>query len=290
MALDAYERAARINGTSGRRHRVEHIEAPTRADIARFKPPRRDRLHPGPVREPGPEHVRGLRAHPRAGSGVAGHGLPLARRGGGRPGLRQRFARLLDGGPARHLLRGHAHDAGRHARRRLAAPGADPAEAALRHFTRDAAYASFEEGTKGTLAPGCSPTSSSSPTTSSPPARADPEDARPAHGHGRARHLPRGRLLGVRLHRQVDRRHRRLAGHRQGAVPGPGAPAAAPRAGRARRRPPGGGRGGVPRRGRGDAGRPHRRRRPPTSAAASSIGRSRPSARSTSSSTTPASA
>ena len=28
------------------------------------------------------------------------------------------------------------------------------AEAALRHFTRDAAYASFDEGTKGTLAPG----------------------------------------------------------------------------------------------------------------------------------------
>ncbi len=33
IALDAYERAARANGTSGRRHRVEHIEVPRRADI-----------------------------------------------------------------------------------------------------------------------------------------------------------------------------------------------------------------------------------------------------------------
>src|SRR5258707_17052 len=38
IALDAYERAARTDGTSGRRHRVDHIEVPTRADIARFAP------------------------------------------------------------------------------------------------------------------------------------------------------------------------------------------------------------------------------------------------------------
>jgi predicted amidohydrolase YtcJ len=37
-ALDAYEHAARVNGTSGRRHRVEHIEAPQMSDIARFRP------------------------------------------------------------------------------------------------------------------------------------------------------------------------------------------------------------------------------------------------------------
>ena len=36
--LDAYENAARVNGTSGRRHRVEHIEVPQAAEIARFKP------------------------------------------------------------------------------------------------------------------------------------------------------------------------------------------------------------------------------------------------------------
>jgi|CXWL01.1.fsa_nt_gi predicted amidohydrolase YtcJ len=36
--LDAFEHAARVNETSGRRHRVEHIEVPRQADIARFKP------------------------------------------------------------------------------------------------------------------------------------------------------------------------------------------------------------------------------------------------------------
>ena len=35
--LDAYANAAKVNGTSGRRHRVEHIEVPQLADIARFK-------------------------------------------------------------------------------------------------------------------------------------------------------------------------------------------------------------------------------------------------------------
>ena len=35
--LDAFENAARVNGTSGRRHRVEHIEVPQLAEIARFK-------------------------------------------------------------------------------------------------------------------------------------------------------------------------------------------------------------------------------------------------------------
>jgi predicted amidohydrolase YtcJ len=37
MALDAYERAARANGTSGRRHRVEHAQVLDRADIPRFR-------------------------------------------------------------------------------------------------------------------------------------------------------------------------------------------------------------------------------------------------------------
>jgi predicted amidohydrolase YtcJ len=37
-ALDAFEHAARVNGTSGRRHRLEHIEVPHPSDIARFRP------------------------------------------------------------------------------------------------------------------------------------------------------------------------------------------------------------------------------------------------------------
>ena len=37
MALDAYENAARVNTTRGRRHRVEHIEVPDPADLPRFR-------------------------------------------------------------------------------------------------------------------------------------------------------------------------------------------------------------------------------------------------------------
>jgi hypothetical protein len=37
MALTAFERAARANGTSGRRHRVEHVENPRPADLPRFR-------------------------------------------------------------------------------------------------------------------------------------------------------------------------------------------------------------------------------------------------------------
>ncbi len=38
IALDALEHAARVNGTSGRRHRIEHLEYAEAADIARLGP------------------------------------------------------------------------------------------------------------------------------------------------------------------------------------------------------------------------------------------------------------
>jgi len=37
MALNAFEFAAKTNGTSGRRHRVEHAEVPLLSDLPRFK-------------------------------------------------------------------------------------------------------------------------------------------------------------------------------------------------------------------------------------------------------------
>jgi len=37
MALDSFEYAAKTNGTTGRRHRVEHAEVPLLADLPRFK-------------------------------------------------------------------------------------------------------------------------------------------------------------------------------------------------------------------------------------------------------------
>jgi predicted amidohydrolase YtcJ len=37
MALNAFEHAQKVNGTSGRRHRVEHAEMPKLSDVGRFK-------------------------------------------------------------------------------------------------------------------------------------------------------------------------------------------------------------------------------------------------------------
>src|SRR5207244_8183625 len=37
MALNAFEYAAKTNGTAGRRHRVEHAEVPLLSDLPRFK-------------------------------------------------------------------------------------------------------------------------------------------------------------------------------------------------------------------------------------------------------------
>src|SRR5690349_22359100 len=37
MALNAFESAARTNGTSDRRHRVEHSEVPRLSDLPRFR-------------------------------------------------------------------------------------------------------------------------------------------------------------------------------------------------------------------------------------------------------------
>ena len=72
QALRAYEHAAKVNGTSGRRHRIEHIEVPRLADLAALQGPGRDRVHAGAVREPRPEHPRGLRGEPRARRGRRG--------------------------------------------------------------------------------------------------------------------------------------------------------------------------------------------------------------------------
>ncbi len=37
MSLDAYEHAAKVNGPRDRRHRVEHVEVPSQADVPRFR-------------------------------------------------------------------------------------------------------------------------------------------------------------------------------------------------------------------------------------------------------------
>ena len=154
MALDAYERAAQANGTSGRRHRVEHIEAPTRADIARFEPL-------GVIAS-----TQALFANPDQNT----YEVYAPTLGPDRESRAMAFRSLDEAGAVQafgsdspvfsmEVLRGIYCAATRMTPEGTPPGGWQPrerisAEAALRHFTRDAAYASFEEQRKGTLAPG----------------------------------------------------------------------------------------------------------------------------------------
>jgi predicted amidohydrolase YtcJ len=154
MALDAFEEAARRNGARDRRPRIEHLEVPDPADIPRFARlgviASTQAIFASPdattlenyVPMLGPE--RAARAMPfraldEAGA-VQAFGSdypvfpmdPLA-------GMHAAVTRTLaDGTPA----------GGWHPQHRIAA------EAALRHYTRGAAYAAFRERELGTLAPG----------------------------------------------------------------------------------------------------------------------------------------
>ncbi|HUL76195.1 MAG TPA: amidohydrolase [Vicinamibacteria bacterium] len=154
MALTAFEHAARANATSGRRHRVEHVEVPRTADLPRFKAagviastqamfpyPNRNHLE---VYVPtlGPERAR------RA----------LAFRSIDDAGAVQAFGSDWPVFTA-EVVRGIACAVTRTTIEGTPPGGWEPtqkltAEAALRHFTSDAAFAEHAERQKGTLAPG----------------------------------------------------------------------------------------------------------------------------------------
>jgi len=154
MALDAYEHAARVNGPRDRRHRVEHVEVPALADLPRFRqlgviastqgvgalPDAVTLENYGPLL--GPE--RASRAYaPKvfdAAGAVQAFGSdypvysmdPLL-------GIYAAVTRqMLDGTPAGAWYPGNRIDV----------------EAALSHYTRDAAYASFDEARTGTITTG----------------------------------------------------------------------------------------------------------------------------------------
>ena len=154
MALDAYENAAKVNGPRDRRDRVEHIEAPRFEDIARFKPlgvlastqplfmyPNKNHLE---VYAPmlGPDRAKRAMAFKTIDDSGA-----LQFFGSDWPVFSCEVLKGLHTAVTRETVEG------------TPAGGWNPeqkvsAEAALRHFTRDVAYASFEEQTKGTLAVG----------------------------------------------------------------------------------------------------------------------------------------
>jgi predicted amidohydrolase YtcJ len=154
MALDAYENAEKINGRSGRRHRVEHIEVPARAEIARFKAlgviASTQALFANPDQNALEVYVVNI-GPDRASRAMAFRSLDEA-------GAVQAFG---SDSPvfSMEVLRGIYCAVTRMTPEGTPAGGWQPqerisAEAALRHFTRDAAYASFEEKRKGTLSAG----------------------------------------------------------------------------------------------------------------------------------------
>lgn len=154
QALDAYEHVARVNGPRDRRHRVEHVEVPDPADVPRFA-----RL--GVIAS-----TQALFAHPDQNTLVAYAGVL----GPEREARAMAFAQLDRAGARQafgsdwpvfsmEVLRGIHCAVTRQTPEGTPAGGWQPqhrlsVEAALRHFTADAAYASFDEDEKGVLAPG----------------------------------------------------------------------------------------------------------------------------------------
>jgi predicted amidohydrolase YtcJ len=154
MALTAYERAARANGTSGRRHRVEHIEVPRPADLPRFKAggivastqalfPYPNQNHLGVyVTTLGPERARRAMAFKSIDDAGAVQAF-----GSDWPVFTAEVVRGIACAVTRTTVEGMPVG-GWEPSQRLAA------EAALRHFTHDAAFAEHAEKDKGTLAVG----------------------------------------------------------------------------------------------------------------------------------------
>ena len=154
MALNAFEYAARTNGTNGRRHRVEHGEVPGLADLPRFKKlgviASTQALFANPDETTlknyavllGPErasHANAFKLYDDAGA-VQAFGSDWG---------------VFDFAPLKGIYaavnrttpEGTPHG-GWYPQNRITV------EAALRHYTIDGAYANFDEDIRGTLAPG----------------------------------------------------------------------------------------------------------------------------------------
>ncbi len=154
MALDAFEHVQRVNGTRGRRHRVEHVEVPDPVDLPRFKAL-------GVVAS-----TQALFANPDAMT-LGNYALLL---GPLRIARANAFKAFDAAGAVQafgsdwpvfsmEVLKGVYCAAARRTAAGTPPQGFYPeqrisVEAALRHFTLDAAYASHEEHEKGSLVPG----------------------------------------------------------------------------------------------------------------------------------------
>jgi predicted amidohydrolase YtcJ len=156
LALDAYERAARVNAppARGRRHRIEHIETIDPADIPRF-----GRL--GVIASMQPFH--GSPSDNQIAVWTANIGPERASRGWAYRSIAEAGGRLafgsdwpvvtLDPRFGLHMAVTRTTPAGTPAGGWFAAE-ALPLARALEAYTSGAAFASFDEHRKGTLAPG----------------------------------------------------------------------------------------------------------------------------------------
>jgi predicted amidohydrolase YtcJ len=154
MALGAYESAAKVNATSGRRHRIEHLEVPRPEDIPRFAALGVIASTQALFAEPNRNHFEVYL--PTLGPARSARALPF--KAIDDAGAVQAFGSDWPVFPC-DVLRGLYCAATRMTPEGTPAGGWEPGqrigvEAALRHFTRDAAYAGREEGVKGSLATG----------------------------------------------------------------------------------------------------------------------------------------
>jgi predicted amidohydrolase YtcJ len=149
-ALDAYEEAARKNGPLPRRHRIEGIAVPVLGDLPRLQPLD---VVASTVAQAASD---GIRYQGDLGPERAGRAMPfrliddagaVQAFGSGWP---EHSPDVLKGIHAAITRQGESGEppAGFHPENRVSV------EAALRHFTRDGAYGSFDEGQKGTIQPG----------------------------------------------------------------------------------------------------------------------------------------
>lgn len=154
MALDAHEAALRANGRADRRGRIEHIETISPADYPRFRAlgviASMQPLHANP--DQNSETVWAPNAGPdRASRGFSWGNLERAGArlvfGSDWPVVTSDVRRGLYCAVTRKTREGRPRDG-------WLPEQAVSLESALRHYTIDAAFASFEEAQKGSLAPG----------------------------------------------------------------------------------------------------------------------------------------
>jgi len=151
MALDAYAHAANENGTRGRRHRVEHIEVPAFEDLPRFKT--LGVIASTQAMFASPDAITLQNYAPALGPARASHSNAfklfddagaVQAFGSDYPVFTMEVMRGIHAAVTREMPDG-TPAGGWYPQHRISVA------AAVQHFTKDAAYASFDEADKGTL-------------------------------------------------------------------------------------------------------------------------------------------